>query len=81
MNQEFETKLSESVDDEKRDKALRREALIEGAVALVILLIMEQVLLPFSNVTRQQIEMGTVLVFYGAWNLLYEFIVSRKKRR
>jgi hypothetical protein len=54
-------------------------AMIEFAVLGGALLVMEQLLLPYPDVTKSRLEVGTVLIFSNLWFLLYSVASSHKE--
>lgn len=56
-----------------------RRAIIEFAVLGGALLVMEQFLLPFPDVTKSRLEVGTVLIFSNLWFLFYRVAPSHQE--
>jgi hypothetical protein len=72
--------LDNDIVDEAQREADGRRALIEFAVSLAVVLILEQILLPFPDITRQRLEVGTVLIYANLWFLFYGVIWPKRKR-
>ena len=53
-------------------------AMIEFAVLGAVLLFLEQLLLPFPDVTKSRLEVGTALIFCNLWYLFYSVAPSHR---
>jgi hypothetical protein len=66
--------------DSSEPKSEEWRALIEFVVSLGFALLLEEIFMPFQEVTRQRIEVGTVLVFSNFWWLFHGVVRPKADR-